>query len=179
MKAITIMQPYATLIMLGAKQWETRPAPPNGNMRPEGVRGLPGLRIDAGERIAIHAGMTKADVTKTGFEPWLPLVDNPATMELAGPLAFGALLGTVEVVRALPIVLSWYFSDVPVAIELNNQSPALVDDTDDKYEITDLADQYPYGDWQSGRWAWELANVERFDRPIPCKGKQGVWEVTP
>ena len=56
MKAIVVRQPWASLIALGIKTIETRPGPPNGPMRPDGVRGLPGCSLEAGERIAIVAG---------------------------------------------------------------------------------------------------------------------------
>lgn len=55
MKAIVVKQPYAALIVAGVKTIETRPSPPNGPMRPDGVRGLPGLAIEPGERIAVCA----------------------------------------------------------------------------------------------------------------------------
>ena len=69
MPALTLDQPYASLVVLGIKTWETRPAPFNGDMRPAGVRGLPGLRINRGERIAVHASAkrpTGADVQDVG-----------------------------------------------------------------------------------------------------------------
>lgn len=31
------------------------------------------------------------------------------------------------------------------------------------------------GDWQTGRYAWELANLMPLPEPIPIKGKQGLW----
>lgn len=31
------------------------------------------------------------------------------------------------------------------------------------------------GDWTPGRYAWELANLIPFHKPIPIKGKQGLW----
>lgn len=61
MKAIVVRQPWATLIALGVKTIETRPAPPNGPMRPDGVRGLPGCTLERGERIAIVAGAQKPE----------------------------------------------------------------------------------------------------------------------
>lgn len=33
------------------------------------------------------------------------------------------------------------------------------------------------GDWSRGRWAWELADVEQLDQPIPCPGKLGLWRI--
>jgi len=63
MKAIVVRQPWATLIALGIKTIETRPGPPNGPMRPDGVRGLPGLALERGERrarIALrHSGIER------------------------------------------------------------------------------------------------------------------------
>lgn len=197
MKAITIMQPYATLIMFGAKRFETRPAPPNGDMRPDGVRGLPGLAINAGERIAIHAA---AKAVKSGPHPcgWnvYPKKSWSDRQILTGRgrktqvMEFGVLLGTVEVVRALPISngepepeyepLNAHHIDIAWGLELcththtfGTQSGEYFND----YRRSDISDQIPYGDWADGRWAWELANIERFDRPIPVKGKRGVWEV--
>lgn len=69
MKAIVVRQPWATLIALGVKTIETRPSPPNGPMRPEGVRGLPGCSLERGERIAIVAGAAKP----AGLPVWTDL----------------------------------------------------------------------------------------------------------
>lgn len=55
MKAIVVKQPYAALIVAGVKEWETRPMPLSGDMRPDGVRGLPGCAVNRGERIAVCA----------------------------------------------------------------------------------------------------------------------------
>jgi len=65
MKALTVAQPWASLIVACVKSIETRPSPPNGAMRPDGVRGLPGLRIEPGDRI-------KA-VVRASRCPWLGL----------------------------------------------------------------------------------------------------------
>lgn len=42
---LTVDQPYASLIAAGVKRWVTQPSPPNGDMRPAGVRGLPGCSV--------------------------------------------------------------------------------------------------------------------------------------
>jgi hypothetical protein len=31
------------------------------------------------------------------------------------------------------------------------------------------------GDWQAGRYAWQMDVVQVFDTPIPAVGKQGLW----
>lgn len=35
-----------------------------------------------------------------------------------------------------------------------------------------------FGDYSSGRYAWEFQLVEVFAEPIPCKGAQGLWDWT-
>ena len=183
-KAIVLHQPYAALVVAGVKRWETRPSPPNGPMRPDGVRGLPGLGIEPGERVAIVAGARKPEaglrLSGVGGE-WL--VDGDRLLDLCNekvlPLPLGAVLGTVEVVEALPMV-DWPQQGRQIvvtshagqarALTLHEQSAVRLDD-----EVLD--DQLPLGDWQPGRWAWRLANPEPLAEPVPCKGRQGVFEI--
>lgn len=49
---------------------------------------------------------------------------------------------------------------------------------------TDWADQQSdlelvLGDWTPGRYAWKCERVYRFNNPVPCKGRQGLWSPTP
>jgi hypothetical protein len=34
------------------------------------------------------------------------------------------------------------------------------------------------GNFLPGRFAWKLANPQRFERPIACRGRQGIFEVS-
>lgn len=34
-----------------------------------------------------------------------------------------------------------------------------------------------YGDYSPGRWGWMLCDPVLLDKPIPCKGSLGLWEV--
>ena len=43
-------------------------------------------------------------------------------------------------------------------------------------KLTDL--ERLYGDYTPGRWAWELADAETFETPIPYRGALGLFEVT-
>lgn len=36
--------------------------------------------------------------------------------------------------------------------------------------------EYLCGDYQEGRYAWVLENIEVLDKPIKAKGKLGIWE---
>jgi hypothetical protein len=197
MKALTLKQPYASLVVLGIKEWETRPAPFNGNMRPAGVRGLPGLCIDRGERIAIHAAASMPIRKGTRRKPSTLTVGDyeverdGAGLLLRGPIAWpyrlpvGAIVGYATVAEVLPIV-AWrdhrahirHIDDelwVAEPAEGQTVDPGLTETVQSAGIITD---QLPYGYWTPGRWASRLVDPEPCD-PIPAKGKQGVWEWTP
>lgn len=32
-----------------------------------------------------------------------------------------------------------------------------------------------YGDWRVGRYAWRCRDHQALDKPIPCRGAQGIW----
>jgi hypothetical protein len=112
-KTITVNQPWASLIVAGIKTVETRPSPPNGAMRPDGVRGLPGLRIEPGDRIAIHAAAhgwsginnDRAELIRDlGLARWRrmrDLLNGDPEEGCCYPL--GAIVGTVVVADALAI----------------------------------------------------------------------------
>lgn len=205
MNVISSHQPYASLVMAGIKLWETRPYPPNGDMRPKGVRGLPGKQINRGDRIGIAATKRWAP----GWCRWYNPDRNDADADMVNvldsvgvdffegegqwyldrlSLPLGVLLGTVEAVRALPIV---FYDDGPPA-GWDESSPIIDTATDngirrltlwDRGDIEgyekDISDQVLFGHWVPGGWAWQLANPEPFAAPIPVKGKQGVWEWAP
>ena len=195
MKVLSLHQPYASLVIAGVKTWETRPAPFNGDMRPEGVRGLPGLSVNAGERIAIHAA--KAWATMLTFAPrsnmataieqaggrFDPLPRSPGLIAVDPySLPLGAILGTVEVVDCIPIDDDLEPQRVKCpdtrVIHLNSEAGTLTlwaSCGDDEWDERDISDQLPYGNWEPGDWAIELADPQPFDEPIPAKGKQGVW----
>jgi len=37
-------------------------------------------------------------------------------------------------------------------------------------------DEYLFGDWTPGRFAWDLENVKTLDTPVAAKGRQGLWD---
>lgn len=196
MNVITVRQPYASLIVAGIKLWETRPYPPNGDMRPKGVRGLPGLRIDRGERIAIHAAQRWAPGWLRWYSPERSDADSDRlnVLESVGvdfhecgdnwwkidtrSLPLGAIIGIVEVTRCLPVAdydtCTFGIHEPHICTSDSGRDLALVENGAE----TTISDQLPYGDWQPGRWAWRLVDPQPCD-PIPAKGKQGVWSWEP
>jgi len=43
-------------------------------------------------------------------------------------------------------------------------------------QLVDLHNEYLFGDYTPGRYAWLLENAEQLDNPIPAKGKLRLWE---
>lgn len=194
--AITLDQPYPALIVAGVKDWETRPSPPNGPMRPDGVRGLPGCAVHPGERIAIHAAAkqpkvgatigewTVEDTSYTGHGESLISIghdrpDMPGA-RLCWPLEFGAVVATAVVAEVAPIVAGPAHPghDAWISVMVHTRDTRLHLRRLTVTGITGeaISDQLPCGDWRPGRWAWRLTDVRPVD-PIPCRGAQGVWRL--
>lgn len=43
--------------------------------------------------------------------------------------------------------------------------------------IKEDPDEYAFGFYEVGRYAWKLEDVEVLDEPIKANGKLGIWEV--
>jgi hypothetical protein len=68
LKVLSLHQPSASLVMLGVKTFETRPGPPNGDMRPEGVRaGVGGCSVNRGDIIGIASTQNPEGITAEGL----------------------------------------------------------------------------------------------------------------
>ncbi|MFV0353479.1 MAG: hypothetical protein ACK5JF_14430 [Oscillospiraceae bacterium] len=156
MKAITIWQPWASLLACGAKKFETRPWATK-------YRGP----------IAIHAAATpfKRIIKKIfPLHEWEYAPDYSAKRRFVkrvskfvdiDSLCYGAIIATGELMGCYKIGDSSkgsYLLDYPFAP---------VSFADEK--------ELMFGDWTPGRYAWEITNVKILDNPIPEKGAQRLW----
>ena len=181
MKAITLHQPYASLIATHRKRYETRSWPPPAGM--------------INQRIGIHAGKRKsrdvqetiqyfhgphAAVTFTGeheirsavgcesfdYESfWVTERGQHAASYPLGVMVCTAVLwdagkivaraGQCGATRNVVLTIDWLG---------NSQHQVPADD---------------YGWYEVGRWVWMLGNVEVCHPPVPAKGRQGIWEWSP
>jgi|SRR5580704_13824705 hypothetical protein len=151
MKALTLHEPFASLIAYGWKEVETRDWYTS-------YRGP----------LAIHAALRKPDPTElsrlsfiiaargSGF-----VLANPE-MEKVGmiPLTFGAVVCVCQLVACLPAPLAEY------------KAKQLKEWFEPKHSW-ELERQF--GDYGSGRWAWILRDVQRLDRPIAIRGNRKLW----
>ena len=172
MKALTIRQPWASLVTLGVKTIETRswPAP----------------KASIGQTIAIHAGKHRPPASGSHGRIGSFRFDSydgdwylgTGTGKVHLPL--GAIVATATLAECVPMIGP--NDDRPVGYHI---APAYVADSDPWYlcdhdlrDVTDITDQLPYGDFAPGRWAWMLTDIKPCE-PIPAKGKQGVWTWQP
>lgn len=183
-RGITIRQPWASLIALGVKTFETR-------SRPTSYRGP----------VMIHAA--KAAPQKFVGDFFCEMYDRWADRNwcMSGPnvpdwpLPLGAVVAVAEIVDSLPVLAfddeldkAWKPHIAPTR-QCDNESVTemghwLGRSPDDgpmgrpTWRINDITDQLPYGDWTPGRWAHQLANVRPLDVPVPCKGSQAIpWRA--
>mgnify|MGYP001166940709 CR=1 FL=1 len=188
--AITIHQPYASLVAHGVKEWETRPYPPAGWPDiPDGVRRMPGARVEPGQTVLIHAS-SKRPAIKT-LDRFTDITGEPRALGASAwldcayhaviPTPLGAVIATARITDVVPIAECDWRSDhicLPWSGELTHHSPMDWPHADGGTEH-DITNQLPYGDWRPGRWAWRMEVVGRLAEPLSARGSQGVWRPDP
>ncbi len=145
MKALSLLQPWATLVATGSKRIETR-----------------SWKTKYRGPIAIHAskGFLKGGrsglVELCSHEPFKSALTNQANDLLSNGLhpsevykimPFGYVIATCFLVDCFLIT----DENIPVSPELE------------------------FGDFAPGRYGWSLQGVEMLKKPIPFKGKLGLW----
>lgn len=138
MKAISLWQPWASLIMLGTKSIETR-------SWSTAYRGP--LLIHAAKRL--NKNELKMIAEDPAFDDGLALAGGASFQNLLN-LPRGVLLGRVELVDCRRT---------------------------DSFKMEELLDEWPYGNFESGRFGWVLERPVIFDPPMEYKGAQGLFEV--
>jgi activating signal cointegrator 1 len=185
MKAITLWQPWASLVALGVKTIETR-----------------SWQTSHRGPLAIHAAAKKpVEDEKVGDwtvhemvnGTWRMFLNDNEAKSLADesrPLPLGAVVATctlVDCVRIwpdIPMQASWNepWSQITAGVIGANGQRYLTLDTWPGFGSADgryVGDQDPYGDFTPGRYGWLLADIVPLPEPVPAKGKQGLWEWKP
>jgi activating signal cointegrator 1 len=171
MKAITVRQPWASLIAAGVKTIDTRP-------RPTSYRG----------RVAIHAGRDERAIGhgvgpyQTWTEPgdpraWACQVWQPIETKFVLPL--GAVVASAVLSDCLPIYGSGDFQTLRETeryLYLAEAGTLWIESRGHVSPPTDnITDQLPFGDFTPGRWALLLDNIKpATDRCPWCWGEAGT-----
>lgn len=144
MKAITIKQPWLTLISLGEKKFETR----SWQTKYRGIT-------------AIHAGkmIDKAACGQNSITQALLRHGIESYKELPT----GAVIATAYLVKCHKIMEDRSF--------INDEERAVTDNG-----LFIEGDEWSFGDYSEGRYAWKLSNVNPLAKPIPAKVRLSLWE---
>lgn len=156
MKALSLWQPWASLIAVGAKRIETRhwQCP----------------QVFVGQTVAIHAAKRTRDLGLVDFDPFRRTLEAaklddrlvapegmPRTMSVRYMLPLGAIVATARIKRCAPITAEG-------ATALRTTQP----------------DEHAFGNYsldEGPRWAWILDDVTALPVPLICEGAQGVFDV--
>lgn len=154
MKAITLTQPWASLVACGAKQLETRTWQPYGDWKD----------WKEGDMLAIHAGKGLAGMKKVDYvelcarEPYRTALSIAAQQGLLPRVpkeslrAMSLPLGAVVAIARLGGVIT---SEEALAAGLSYEEKA-------------------FGNYAPGRWVWKLEDVHPIV-PVAAKGMQRQW----
>lgn len=154
MHALTLWQPWATLIAEGVKVFETRSWKPPKNL--------------IGQRIAIHAAKKKP--TREEIDNCPPAIRSEME-KLYGFTNWWETIPYGTIIATTTITSFFYVQEVDDAFvrvkglrtdETQNGTPGYLD--------IDI-----FGDYSPGRYAWRLSDVSKEIEPIPAKGKLGLW----
>jgi hypothetical protein len=164
---LSLWQPWATLMAIGAKRFETRGwRPPAGSLKPgdplaihaaktaDHITGLP-LFEETGARKAIAEALTAAGYERIGREERRAVDGLPfEEFRISGVhwnVPLGAVLCIVRYEGACP---TSHIEGSPVWRE----------------------EERPLGDYSPGRFGWATSMLLRLPEPVPARGKQALWQ---
>lgn len=159
MKALTLTQPWASLVAIGAKQIETRSWATK-------YRGP--LAIHAGQGLGPAGGNDGFIRLCTGSEYIYAALEAaglvPFTWNIEALLALprGAIIATCELVACGQIRADGIY-------DLGHNKGAKLADLPAEPELS-------FGDYTPFRVAWFLSNIKRLPEPVPAKGAMSLWE---
>lgn len=159
MKALTIWQPWASLIIAGAKPYEFR-----------------GWRVPQpliGQRVVIHAAARKID-----REEACALYKILVHRDTSGTMARYAAETCLIPDKALPILgRAWMpcREPLPMACGIGTAiigEPRLGTEIAEEFGVPRANDSDRD---QHANWGWPMLDIEAWDEPIPMRGAQGFW----
>lgn len=169
MKAFTLYQPWASLVVVGAKSFEFRGWSPR-------ERGKAYAAL-IGEPIVIHAAarpMVAAEIRA--------IVDN---LQFGGANAAATCLNAE---KALELLLPLYHLKKPDGLPLSaGLGTAVLGEPRNGIEIAIEEFGFPQDEEMPGlpgfdsdrrkhaNWGWPMLTVEQWAQPIPMRGFQGFW----
>jgi hypothetical protein len=165
MKALTVWQPWASLIAEAIKVYETRG-------RYLSYRGP--IAIHAGKKLfAPHEDLTLwktiLKVMGKNETEWKepPLYATTEAVLYHEQFPLGAIIATAELVEC------YLIGRDTLGTFISKKSSTTGDWV--KYKYIKDKNELLFGDWTPGRYALEISNAQRLPEPVPARGQQGLW----
>ena len=151
MKVISLLQPWATLCVLGFKKIETR----SWNTKYRGD-------------ILIHASAGKAYKKIPPEDPlykYYHLLFAHNKIDPIEKLPFGAIIGKVNILETMRTDL------------VSNKCKGITHNPSGiEFDFTDQ--ELAFGDYSEGRYGWLLSKPVAFENPISAKGQLNIWNYS-
>jgi hypothetical protein len=176
MKAISLWQPWASLIACGAKRFETRSWAP-----PRDLIGQP-IAIHAAKKIDREAVLFAQDLCygqhpTGGFElgdaleeSWGGCPDELMGIFGNATMPIGCVVAIARLDAAFQVGEAAEGTALPAARVVRRLTSRQMPEC-----FTVRYDDF--GDYAAGRWAWLLRDVQAIKPPVAMKGAQGFFEL--
>lgn len=165
MKALTIYQPWASLVIEGAKPYEFRGWPPPAKM--------------IGQRIVIHASSKAIDRALVEGMYEMQALNAPMAREMclhrdkAIPVLARAV--TRQINNECGLIDVSKHGDLPWGCGLGTAvigEPRRGDEIAEEFGMPRANDSDRD---QHANWGWPMLEIEKWDEPIEMRGMQGLW----
>jgi len=157
MKAISVWQPWASAIAVGAKRIETRSWNPP-------YRG----------RILIHASKRRLITELVEYEC------DPCWRAALSPLGWAPGGDPIENIDRLPFGAIVAVADLAWCDRTEDFEDAELGAIRTRAGLdsgTYYWTERMLGDFRAGRWGWRLGPIWRLDEPIPWRGRRGLFDI--
>lgn len=168
MKALSLHQPWASLVALGYKSIETR----RWATHHRGPLAIHAAKRDPGRERWFSPELAQI-LCEAGLGSDYLLAPNGSCARVRlGPMPLGAVVAVVDLDDVVAT------EDVRWSIEIDRPYRRVVErsgvDHIDWYLVSER--ERPCGDYGPGRFVWLLRRVRALDEPIGARGQQKLWE---
>lgn len=179
-KIITLHQPWASLIALGLKKYETRSwgTDYRGKLLIHAAK-RPFIAVDGFTVLDKDADYAWRHALELAYENGI--LNGQSKLPSASELPLGCVVAIVDLTECYNMI------SVPNCLDTSrtrqSDNPTTSWDGGDRYSKiwieTVLPLEQAVGDWQAGRYAWKLENIQPLFNPIHWKGAQGGLRNAP
>jgi hypothetical protein len=147
-RALSVIEPWASLISCQAKTYETRSwtTSRRGILAIHASRNMPAWAVEFARQDIVTGPLCRAGILPGRLDPWQY---NTAAC-FRDHLPLGCIVAVAELVVCVRTI---------DCVSISSQERA-------------------FGDYSPGRWAWQLAGVRRLREPISCRGALSLWAVS-